>query len=167
VVLEPSDLPASPRKHGNANLLSSALAFYLSQGEEVSDAMLHARTYLKQLPSDYAEGSSRSEELYNQFLDAVEKYYSHYADVSFYAEELNVSARYLGQVTRKIAGRSPKAIIDERIISEISTLLSSTNRPLKDIAQSLGFSSQAHLSRFFKKRKGISPSEYKVQHKHK
>lgn len=167
VVLEPSDLPAGPRKHGNANLLSSALAFYLSQGEEVSDAMLHARTYLKQLPSDYAEGSSRSEELYNQFLYAVEKYYSHYADVSFYAEELNVSARYLGQVTRKIAGRSPKAIIDERIISEISTLLSSTNRPLKDIAQSLGFSSQAHLSRFFKKRKGISPSEYKVQHKHK
>ena len=167
VVLEPSDLPAGPRRHGNANQLSSALAFYLSQGEEIDDAMLHARTYLGQLPADYAEGSSRSEELYNQFLSAVEKYYNRYADVSFYAEELNVSARYLGQVTRNIAGRSPKSVIDERIISEISTLLSSTNRPLKDIAQTLGFSSQAHLSRFFKKRKGISPSEYKVQHKHK
>lgn len=161
IVLAPSDLPAGTRRHGNANQLSSAIAFYLSQGEDIDDAMLHARTYLKQLPADYAEGSSRSEELYNQFLDTLEKYYNRYADVSFYAEELNVSSRYLGQVTRNITGRSPKTLIDDRIIREITALLTSTNRPLKDIAQGLGFSSQAHLSRFFKKRKGISPTEYK------
>ena len=127
--------------------------------------MLHAQTYLKALPADYAEGNSRSEELYNQFLMAVERYFNCYADVAFYAEQLNVSARYLGQVTRRINGRSPKAIIDERIVSEITSLLTSTNRPLKDIAQRLGFSSQAHLSRFFKKHKGLSPTEY--QHKYK
>ena len=161
VVLEPSDLPAGPRRHGNANRLSSAVAFYLSQGEEIADAMLHARTYLKQLPATYAEGNSRSDELYNHFLDAVDRYFYRYADVSFYAEQLNVSPRYLAQVTRNISGRSPKYIIDERIVSEIATMLTATNYPLKDIAQRLGFSSQAHLSRFFKKNKGISPTEYK------
>ena len=85
--------------------------------------------------------------------------------MAFYAEQLNVSPRYLGQVTRRIADRSPKAIIDERITTEIASLLSSTNRPLKDIAQRLGFSSQAHLSRFFKKQRGFSPSEYKHNRK--
>ena len=85
--------------------------------------------------------------------------------MAFYAEQLNVSAKYLGQVTRRIANRSPKAIIDNRIITEIVALLTSTNRPLKDIAQRLGFSSQAHLSRFFKKHKGLSPTEY--QHNNK
>lgn len=161
VVLEPSDLPVGSRRHGHANLLASALAYYLSLGEKVDEAMLHAQGYLKQLPADYAEGNSRSEELYNRFLDAVEHYFDRYADVAFYAEQLNVSARYLGQVTRNIGGRSPKTIIDERITKEIATLLANTSSPLKDVAQRLGFSSQAHLSRFFKKRKGLSPTEYK------
>ena len=165
IVLAPSHLPVGPRRHGQANKLASALAYYLSLGETEADAMLHAQTYLKTLPADYADGNSRSEELYNQFLTAVERNYSHYADVAFYAEQLNVSAKYLGQVTRRIANRSPKAIINDRIITEIVALLTSTNRPLKDIAQRLGFSSQAHLSRFFKKHKGLSPTEY--QHNNK
>ena len=165
VVLAPSDLAETPLRHGRANQLASALAYYLSHDEKVSDAMLHAQTYLKQLPADYADGNSRSEELYNQFLDAVEHYYHRYADVAFYAEQLNVSPRYLGQVTRQITGRSPKAIIDERITNEIETLITTTNKPLKDVAQLLGFSSQAHLSRFFKKRRGVSPTEF--QHKQK
>lgn len=165
VVLEPSDLPIGPRKHGHANQLASAVAFYLSHGESVDEAMLHARMYLKQLPADYAEGNSRSEELYNQFRDAVERYYNRYADVTFYAEQLNVSPRYLGQVTRRIAERSPKSIIDERVTTEITLLLTKTNKSLKEIAMQLGFSSQAHLSRYFKKQKGLSPSQYKQGNK--
>jgi len=165
IVLEPSDLPIDPRRHGHANQLSSAVAYYLSLGETVNDAMLHARKYLKQLPANYAEGNNRSVELYNQFLDAVNKYYNRYADVSFYAEQLNVTPHYIGQVTRRIANRSPKSIIDERIIKEISSLLITTNWPMKDIAQHLGFSSQTHLSRFFKNRKGLSPKEYQQKNK--
>ena len=161
VVLEPSSLSVAPCKHGHANQLSSAVAFYLCRGEQVDEAMRHARSYLKQLPADYAEGNSRSEELYNQFRDAVEHYFNRYADVAFYAEQLNVSPRYLGQVTRRIADRSPKSIIDERITTEIALLLTRTNKPLKEIALQLGFSSQAHLSRYFKKQKGCSPSQYK------
>jgi len=161
VVLEPSDLPVGPRQHGHANQLASAVAFYLSHGERTEEAMLHARTYLKQLPANYAEGNSRSEDLYNQFLDAVGRYFNRYADVNFYADQLNVSPRYLGQVTRRIADRSPKSIIDERITTEIALLLTKTNMPLKEIARRLGFSSQAHLSRYFKKQKGRSPSQYK------
>jgi hydroxymethylpyrimidine/phosphomethylpyrimidine kinase len=163
VVLEPSHLTVGPRLHGRANQLASAVAFFLSQGEQEEDALLHARSYLKQLPASYAEGKGRGEELYNLFLATVDRFYNRYADVAFYAEQLNVSARYLGQVTRSIANRSPKAIIDERIMVEMASLLDSTSLPLKEVARRLGFSSQAHLSRFFKKHKGVSPTEY--QHK--
>jgi hydroxymethylpyrimidine/phosphomethylpyrimidine kinase len=161
VVLEPTDLPVGPRTHGRANQLSSAVAYYLCQGDGVGEALLHARTCLRELPANYADGNTRSEELYNQFLEAVERFYNRYADVSFYAEQLNVSAPYLGQVTRSIAGRSPKSVIDERIVAEIASLLKTTSMPLKEVAQRMGFSSQAHLSRFFKKHKGVSPTEYK------
>jgi hydroxymethylpyrimidine/phosphomethylpyrimidine kinase len=45
-------------------------------------------------------------------------------------------------------------------MAEIVSLLTSTHKPLKDIAHCLGFSSQAQLSRFFKKHKGLSPTEF-------
>ena len=163
VVLAASDLPIDPRRHGHANQLGSAVAYYLSIGETCADAMLHAKAYLHQQPDDSANANNRSEELYHQFLASVEQYFHHYADVTFYAEQLNVSPRYLGQVTRRVCGRSPKAIIDERIISEVTTMLTASRCQLKEVARQLGFSSQAHLSRFFKKRKGVSPTEY--QHK--
>ena len=163
VVLAAKDVPIDPRRHGDANQLGSAVAYYLSIGETAAEAMLHARAYLSQQPSDNAFGNSRSEELYHQFLAAVEQYFRRYADVTFYAEQLNVSPRYLGQVTRRVSGRSPKAIIDERIISEVTAMLTVSRCPLKEVAQRLGFSSQAHLSRFFKKHKGVSHTAF--QHK--
>lgn len=147
--------------HGTANQLSSVVAVLLNRGEQPDEAIRHAHELLADLPVGYVESMGRSGELYNQFLDAVERFYYRYADVAFYAEQLNVSSPYLGQVTRRIAGRSPKIIIDERITSEIVSLLTTTTYPLKEIAHRLGFSSQAHLSRFFKKQKGISPLQYR------
>lgn len=159
IVLEPSDLPTGTRQHGHANQLAAALAYYLSCGENVNEAMLHARTYVSLRPKGYTEENSRSGELYNLFLDAIDRFYHRYSDVAFYAEQLGVSARYLGQVTRSIANRSPKAMIDERITTEITQLLTSTNKPLKEIALMFGFSSQAHLSRYYKKQTAHTPSE--------
>jgi hydroxymethylpyrimidine/phosphomethylpyrimidine kinase len=147
--------------HGTANQLSSVVAVLLNRGEQPDEAIRHAHELLADLPIGDDESMGRSGELYNQFLDAVERFYYRYADVAFYAEQLNVSSPYLGQVTRRIAGRSPKTIIDERITSEIVSLLTTTTYPLKEIAHRLGFSSQAHLSRFFKKQKGISPLQYR------
>ncbi len=165
LVLDATETTAQPHQHGYSNQLSSAVAVFLSQGESPDQALLHARSHLSLLPADYADQSSRSGELYNQFLEAVARYCHMYADVSFYAEQLNVSARYLGQVTRRITGRSPKNIIDERIVADIVTELTTTNLSIKEIASKLGFSSQAHLSRYFKKWKGTSPLEYKNKHK--
>ena len=147
--------------HGTANQLSSVVAVLLNRGEQPDEAIRHAHELLADLPVGYVESMGRSGELYNQFLDAVERFYYRYADVAFYAEQLNVSSPYLGQVTRRIAGRSPKTIIDDRITAEIVSLLTTPTYPLKEIAHRLGFSSQAHLSRFFKKQKGISPLQYR------
>lgn len=159
VVLEPTDLPPGARQHGHANQLGAALAYYLSCGESVNEAMLHARCYVSMKPKGFTDDNSRSGELYNLFLAAIDRFYQRYSDVAFYAEQLGVSARYLGQVTRSVAQRSPKSMIDERITEAISSLLTSTSKPIKEIALSFGFSSQAHLSRYYKKQSGRTPSD--------
>lgn len=150
-----------PSAHGQGNLFSSAVCFYLSQGVPVDEAVGQARVYVSQQPQASGEPSGRSAELYNLFLEHVERFYLRYNDVAFYAGQLNVSSRYLGQVTKRVSGRSPKTIIEERLLNELARELLSTNRPIKELAQHFGFSSQAHLTRFFSHLKGLSPSEFR------
>ena len=80
IVLEPSDLPSGTRQHGHANQLAAALAYYLSSGESVNEAMLHARSYVSMKPKGYTEDNSRSGELYNLFLSAIDRFYNRYSD---------------------------------------------------------------------------------------
>ena len=84
-----------------------------------------------------------------------------YSDVHFYADQLNVSGRYLAQVTRRISGKTPKAIIDEYIVKEIERELSTTTHTVQEIANTFGFSSQAHLTKFFKKMREVTPSAFR------
>ena len=147
--------------HGHGNLLSSAVCVYLSEGAPLDEAVRQAHDYLRGLPASDGENAGRSGELYAAFMENVERFYRHYSDVAFYAEQLNVSSRYLAQVTRRMASRSPKALIDERILQEVVQLLTTTRHPLKEIASELGFSSQAHLARFFHKQKGCSPTAFR------
>jgi hydroxymethylpyrimidine/phosphomethylpyrimidine kinase len=103
----------------------------------------------------------RSTQLYNDFISLVRQDFATKSDVASYADKLNVSSAYLGQVCRRIAGRSPKSIIDDAIVKDIERQLTKTDRTIQEIALSLGFSSQAHLSKFFKNIVGKSPSEYR------
>ena len=147
--------------HGHGNLLSSAIAVMLGKGENVNAAVADAERWLEQLSPDQIEQNGRAASLYNRFLDSVEQYFRHYGDVAFYAEQLNVSSRYLAQVTKRFAAKSPKTLIDERIVNEIERQLMSTDKTVQEIAIMLGFSSQAHLSKFFRKMRNLTPTQYR------
>lgn len=150
--------------HGYANAFSSALSVYLAEGSSVDEAVAAAHDYIsRQTPKgDRLQG--RSGELYNDFIARVAKEYARNRDVAHYADELNVGSRYLAQVCRRIAGKSPKNIIDGYLIKGIMVRLSTTGDSIQQIASGFGFSNQAHLSKFFKNITGISPSEYRNKH---
>lgn len=147
--------------HGRSGTLSCAIAAYMSYGNDIAKSVSLAKTYVNQrifLPSDM-EG--RAGELYNELLTQIAKHCKHSSDVAFYAEQLNVTTRYLAQVTRKISGKTPKNLIDEHILRHAEVMLKGSDCPVQEVADSLGFSSQAHFSKFFKKMKGITPSEFR------
>lgn len=147
--------------HGLANRYSSAVAVYLSKGEDEKRAQQLAKAYINSQVVR-AEGlKGRSSELYNEFLDALEEHVRTNSDVHFYANCLNVSSRYLAQVTKRICGKAPKTIIDERLIQEIELQLHTTDKTVQEIAYDCGFSSQAHFTKFFKKMKNISPTKFR------
>lgn len=147
--------------HGLTNRFSSALAVYLNQGSKMDDALAKAQDFINVELTRESNLQGRSSELYNQFISQVNNFCRTYSDVHFYADQLNVSSRYLAQVTRRISGKTPKAIIDEYIVKEIERELSTTTHTVQEIANTFGFSSQAHLTKFFKKMRGLTPSEYR------
>lgn len=147
--------------HGLTNRFSSALAVYLNRGNKMEDALAMAQDFINVELTRESNLQGRSSELYNQFISQVNNFCRTYSDVHFYADQLNVSSRYLAQVTRRISGKTPKAIIDEYIVKEIERELSTTTHTVQEIANTFGFSSQAHLTKFFKKMRGLTPSEYR------
>ena len=147
--------------HGLTNRFSSALAVYLNQGKKMEGALAMAQDFINVELTRESNLQGRSSELYNQFISQVNNFCRTYSDVHFYADQLNVSSRYLAQVTRRISGKTPKAIIDEYIVKEIERELSTTTHTVQEIANTFGFSSQAHLTKFFKKMRGLTPSEYR------
>lgn len=147
--------------HGMANGFSSSLAAFLCHGCGLEEAIGKARHYSQRQVAGVAALQGRAEQLYSDFIRLLRRHCGHNNDVAFYAGQLNVGSAYLGQVCRKVAGRSPKSIIDDCLLQAVERELATTTDTIQQIALRLGFSSQAHLSSFFKKMAGLSPSEYK------
>ena len=96
-------------------------------------------------------------------------YVKHYIDVN-YASELNLDALatatymnkyYLSHMFKKTYGISPISYLIEKRISVSKFLLETTNYSIGQIAQIVGFNSSSYFSQIFKKRTGITPSEYR------
>ena len=105
----------------------------------------------------------RSADIYNKFLSLITRHYATAHDVAYYAEHLCVSARYLQEVTEKMAEKSPKQIISEYLLQEACNMLEGTRLTIQQISLLLGFSSQAQFSRFFSREQGISPQAYRFR----
>ena len=147
--------------HGLSNRYASAVAVFLNQGSLPDEAETKAKAYINTQVVRTNDLQGRSSELYNELLDTIVEHHREASDVRFYADLLNVSSRYLAQVTRRISGKSPKAIIDDYLIHEIELQLKSTDNTVQEIAYRFGFSSQAHFTKLFKKQKGVSPTEFR------
>lgn len=146
--------------HGSGNKFSSAIAYYLSVGTDAEHAVSLAKAYLSREEKGYISYQSRSNELYNEFTEEVKKHFNKNRDVAFYADCLNVSSRYLAQVTKRIADKTPKNIINDYLLQAIEGELM-TNKTIQEIAYIFGFSSQSHFTKFFKKNKNCSPREFR------
>lgn len=151
--------------HGLANRYASAVAVYLGKGETAEQAQALARAYINTQIVRAGDLQGRASELYNEFLAAVGSQFRQNSDVHYYADRLNVSPRYLAQVTKRISGKAPKTIIDEHLTREIELQLNTTDRTIQEIAYDCGFSSQAHLTKFFKKQRGKSPTAFRKSRK--
>ena len=151
------------QRHGVGGTLSTAIAARMAQEDDVPTAITNAHNYMHSQVV-YASAQPRSlqpHNLYNRFMTLLSQHYATAHDVSFYAVQLSISTRYLSQITNAVCGRSPKQVIDDYLIQECEQLLSTTSLTIQQISNQLGFTSQIAFAKFFKSRKGCSPTVFR------
>ena len=99
---------------------------------------------VKQLMSLLATGISRTER-----------------DVSYYAERLNVSPKYLSATVKRVTGHSVTSYIDRHTVPLLKDYLNDERLSLTQIAERMNFASLSYFSRYCAKHLGQSPSEYR------
>lgn len=95
------------------------------------------------------------------FRSLLETNYIKWKSVNEYAQIICISEKRLGQATAKVLGKSPKEIINDRILLEAKRLLVHTNLSIKEIGQELGFEDPAYFVRYFKKNTDTTPLEFR------
>ena len=66
--------------------------------------------------------------------------------VAHYTKKIIITEKRLNQATTKTLGKTPKEIIDDRILLEAKRILAHTNESIKEIAHHLGFEEPTNLS---------------------
>ncbi|MFC4479161.1 helix-turn-helix domain-containing protein [Flavobacterium chungangensis] len=99
--------------------------------------------------------------LYEKFKELLFKDFLNFRSVQHYADELNVSRKYLSEVIKKHSGKTASDWISEMVILEAKVLLQNKKMSINQISDLLHFSDQSVFGRFFKNYEGISPLEYR------
>ena len=108
------------------------------------------------------ETQPRQDEAMMQFLQLVKRNYKEHRDVGFYADKMNISAKYMTTLIKNASGKSAIQWIEDYVILDAKAQLSSTVNSIQQIAYDLNFPSQALFGRYFKRAVGMSPSDYRA-----
>jgi AraC family transcriptional activator of pobA len=98
------------------------------------------------------------------FRDLIEINFTKLKAVSDYSSQIFISEKRLGQATSKVLGKTPKEIINDRVLLEAKRLLVHTHQSIKIIGQELGFEDPAYFVRYFKKNTETTPVEFREKY---
>lgn len=100
--------------------------------------------------------------LKRDFTNLLEGNFRVHRDTVFYAKHLAISPRKLNELCRGwFNGMDLFRVVMERICLEAELMLMQPNVVIKTVAYELGFSSTNHFRIYFKKFRGITPSDFR------
>ncbi len=108
------------------------------------------------------ETATRPEaELHARFRALVEARFAEHLAVGAYAEALGVTESRLDRAVRAVTGRSAFETTQDRLLLEARRKLVYIAAPVSKLAYELGFEDPAYFWRFFRRRTGMTPSEFR------
>lgn len=106
--------------------------------------------------------ASRKEELFLKFMAHVSNHYTKERSITFYADKLFVSPKYLSSVVHEVSGKYATEWINQHVILEAKTMLREEGVSIKAVSNKLHFANQSFFAKYFKQHTGYTPKEYKA-----
>lgn len=117
---------------------------------------------------------NRKELTYNlleQFNDQLDVYFESgllqvngIPKINSIADKMSVSQRYLSDTLKKETGKTTTEHIQLYLIGQAKNSLLNPSKSISEVAYELGFEYPQYFSRLFKKKEGLSPSEYRERY---
>jgi AraC-like DNA-binding protein len=105
---------------------------------------------------------NRRDDVLKTFMESLYRNYKQEHEVSFYAQEQNLTCRYFSSIIKDRSGQTPSTWIATALLVEAKQMLQSTPLSVKDISDRLNFPNQSYFGKWFKNHTGISPLEFKA-----
>jgi AraC family transcriptional regulator len=99
-----------------------------------------------------------------RLLDYIEQHLGEDLSLEALAAEVSLSPLYLVRAFRSAVGQSPHQYVVARRVEHARRLLTVTTLPIAEISLATGFSSQSHLTNWFRRLVGVSPAVYRKHH---
>lgn len=107
------------------------------------------------------EVHTRQDDIFIKYMDLVANNFREHREVSWYAERLCITPKYLTTVVKHVSGKSANEWIWNNVISEAKMELRTTHKPIQQIAEDLHFSSQSFFGKYFRQYTGMSPQVFR------
>lgn len=130
-------------------LASAALMLIMRAGDEAARASLQG---------------AREVAAFHRFRALVETHVTAHWPIARYAREMGVSESRLNRVCRIAAGKSALEIVQDRLALEARRRLIHVAGSVSTLAFELGFEDPAYFWRFFRRRTGMTPREFRRRH---
>lgn len=104
---------------------------------------------------------TRLQEVCERFIALVADNFKEHRDISFYADSLCITNKYLSALLKQETGLTALEWIERYVILYAKGCLSSTTMTVQEISDELDFPSQSVFGKYFKRVVGVSPKAYR------
>ena len=103
---------------------------------------------------------TRQQQLFGRFLDLVGKHYAEQRSITFYADKLCLTPKYLSVAVRQASGRGAGEWIKDYVVLEAKALLKSRLYTVQQVSDRLHFANASFFAKYFRAATGLSPRQY-------
>lgn len=130
----------------------------------VKAALYELMANVGKISVSYGNGPIKQREiLFKRFIELLTSTRIKPRNVSWYAEQLCVTPKYLSTVSKQVSRKTALVWINEYISVDIRFWLKNTNKTIKEIAVLLNFPNISFFGKYCRARLGASPTELRLQ----
>lgn len=129
-------------------------------------ALFHEMLESIQKHSDDTEKASMeinwNKHIFRDFMEELTSDGGKHRSVSYYADKLCYSAKYISAAIKEVSGRTPTEWINDYAIEQIKHQLEHSDKAIKEIAEMFNFPNQSFFGRYVKTHLGMPPAHYRT-----